>query len=249
MKDIAKNIKKYYFNNDGLKYVINNFDYLTTEYHIASDEYVDASGVYVLMKRVIDLMDKNKVVIDIGGNCGLTSIPFCLNGYEVYTFEPIKMNVDLIEMNKIENKCDNLTIIPYALSDKTKDEIIYVPYCSDNTSFNKNVAVSNMRDKTICFEETVKCITFDEWLENNEPINIGFIKIDVQGHEKNVLDGMVKFLSNCNDVYLFIEWDEKHTTMSGSTLKEMGSLLNSAGFKEKTIFDVNLHGDKIFYKK
>jgi hypothetical protein len=60
---------------------------------------------------------------------------------------------------------------------------------------------------------------------------------------------MVKFLSNCNDVYLFIEWDEKHTTMSGNTLKEMGSLLNSVGFKEKTIFDVNLHGDKIFYKK
>jgi FkbM family methyltransferase len=249
MKDIAKNIKKYYFNNDGLKYVINNFDYLTTEYHISSDEYIDASGVYVLMKRVIDLMDKDKVVIDIGGNCGLTSIPFCLNGYEVYTFEPIKMNVDLIEMNKIENKCDNLNIVPYALSDKTKEEIIYIPYCSDNTSFNKDVAVSNMNDKSICVEETVNCITFDEWLENNGQINIGFIKIDVQGHEKNVLEGMVNFLSNCNDVYLFIEWDGNHTMMSGNTLEEMESLLNRTGFNEKNLFNRDLYDDKIFYKK
>jgi hypothetical protein len=106
-----------------------------------------------------------------------------------------------------------------------------------------------MNDKSICVEETVNCITFDEWLENNGQINIGFIKIDVQGHEKNVLEGMVNFLSNCNDVYLFIEWDGNHTMMSGNTLEEMESLLNRTGFNEKNLFNRDLYDDKIFYKK
>ena len=48
---------------------------------------------------------ENKSIIDIGGNCGLFSVPVAKDGFDVYSFEPIKMNIDLLELNKKENNC------------------------------------------------------------------------------------------------------------------------------------------------
>jgi len=67
-------------------------------------------------------LDKSKTIIDIGANCGLFSIPSSLNGYQVYGFEPIRMNLRLLELGKEENKCDKFKIIPLAVSNKTKKQ-------------------------------------------------------------------------------------------------------------------------------
>jgi hypothetical protein len=94
-------------------------------------------------------------------------------------------------------------------------------------------------------EEVVSCQTFDSWINKNKDVNVGFIKIDVQGFETEVLQGMQKFLKECNDVYIFIEWDEKHTTQSGSSLGELERLITSNGFE----MIEHIYGDKLFYKK
>ena len=91
---------------------------------------------------------------------------------------------------------------------------------------------------------TRKGKTFDSWIKQNKKVNVGFIKIDVQGFEKEVLLGMQKFLKNCNDVYVFIEWDANHTEKAGSSLDELESLLTSNGFEPIE----QIHGDKLFYK-
>jgi FkbM family methyltransferase len=147
-------------------------------------------------------------------------------------------------LNKKENNCDTLTIIPKALSNIKEKKTIYIPYCSDNTSFNKDIAISNMSKKEY-IEDVVECEIFDNWIQKNKNINVGFIKIDVQGFEKEVLLGMQKFLKSCNDVYVFIEWDEKHTNNAGSSLNELESLLTSNGFYPVE----QIFGDKLFYKK
>jgi FkbM family methyltransferase len=243
MSNISKNIKKYILKLNSNQYIINNYDYFSTEYNIPSNTVVNIPDDYKITSELVNSISKDKVVIDIGGNCGLFAIPIEKNGYTVYTFEPIKMNVDLLELNKKENDCTNLHIVPNALSNVNENRIIYIPYCSDNTSFNQRVAVSNMKNKDY-IEEKVKCITFDSWIKKNKNINVGFIKIDVQGFEKEVLQGMQTFLKNCNDVHLFIEWDEKHTEKSGSSLNELENLITSNGFE----FVRKIFGDKLFYK-
>jgi len=243
---ISTNINRYEFkNNYNLNYVIYNYDYFTNLYHQKTNIINETDQEYSKLQELISVLDKSKVIIDIGANCGLFSIPSSLNGYEVYGFEPIRMNVKLLELGKEKNKCDNFKIIPKAISNKTKKQKIYIPYCSDNTSFNKDTAISNMTFSKEYVEEIVNCITFDDWENHHKDLNIGFIKIDVQGFEKEVLEGMSNFLKNCNDVYIYLEWDEFLTNSNGNSLNELEEILNENNFE----LIETLPNDKLFYKK
>jgi FkbM family methyltransferase len=241
--NISKNINKYNFKNNNFEYIVHNYDYFTTDYWIPSDVVITEREEYTTILNIIKKMDTSKSVIDVGANCGLLCVPCSLNGYTVYAFEPISMNIDLLNLNKEANNCESLHIIHKGLLDKVKNEKIFIPYCSDNASFDKDVAISNMKKKDY-IEENVECITFDKWIEENSDVNVGFIKIDVQGFEKHVLDGMTKFLNNCNDVHIFIEWDKNHTEKTGNTLDGIHNLLLSNGFKQIEHY-IN---DKHYYK-
>lgn len=243
MNNISKQIRKYLLKIESTQYIINNYDYFTSQYNIPSDTLINIPEDYRVLLDLAKKVHKDKSIIDIGGNCGLFCIPAEKEGYKVFAFEPISMNVELLELNKLENNCENLTIIPTALSNNNTKKKIFIPYCSDNTSFNLSVAISNMKIKDYV-EEVVDCQTFDSWVTEQKNINVGFIKIDVQGFEKEVLEGMQKFLKNCNDVYMFIEWDENHTKQAGSSLDEMEHLITSNGFK----LVKQIYGDKLFYK-
>ena len=243
MSNISNQINQYILKIESNRFIINNYDYFTTEYKIPNSTPTNIPEDYRIMLDLVKKIDKQKTVIDIGGNCGMFCIPVEKDGYTVYTFEPVKMNVELLELNKIENNCDNLHIVPKAVTNKTGKRTIYIPYCADNTSFNQGVAVSNMKKKDY-IEETVDCIKFDSWINKNKKLDVGFIKIDVQGFEKEVLEGMQNFLKNCNDVYLFIEWDDVHTRNAGFSLKELEDYIYPNGFELKE----TIYGDKLFYK-
>jgi FkbM family methyltransferase len=243
---ISTNILKYDFKDKfGLNYSIYNYDYFTKLYDQKNNKVIDEFNEYSKLQELISVLDKSKTIIDIGANCGLFSIPSSLKGYQVYGFEPIRMNLRLLELGKEENKCDNFKIVPKAVSNKTKKQKIYIPYCSDNTSFNKDVAISNMTFSKEYIEENVNCITFDDWEKVNKDLNIGFIKIDVQGFEKEVLEGMSNFLKDCSDVYIYLEWDESLTSGNGNSLNDLESILTENNFEIKE----SLGNDKLFYKK
>lgn len=240
---ISTNIKRYLFKIEQIDYTINNYDYFTTQYGIPHDKQINIMDEYRATLSLVNKIPKGKTVIDVGGNCGLFSIPVAKDGFKVFSFEPIKMNVDLLELNKKENNCETLTIVPKALSNVNENRTIYIPFCSDNTSFNQDVAVSNMKKKDYV-EEVVVCETFDKWISENKDLDVGFIKIDVQGFEKEVLLGMKNFLKDCTNVYIFIEWDANHTERAGSSLNELESILTSNGFEVVE----QIFGDKLFYK-
>ena len=240
---ISDKINYYHFRNDRFQYTIHNYDYFTTNYGIRNDTILGEIYEYSVMLKLLNKIDQSKAIIDVGGNCGLFCIPCSLYGYNVFAFEPISMNLELLRLSKESNNCETLEIVPFGLLDENKKETIYIPYCSDNTSFNKDVAISNMSKKDY-IEEVVECITFDKWIGENPSVDVGFIKIDVQGFEKQVLDGMSNFLSNCSDVYIFLEWDRRHTEQVGNTLEGIQNLLSEFGFNEIE----NLGNDKLFYK-
>jgi FkbM family methyltransferase len=238
---ISDTISQYVFSNNNAQYTIYNYDYFTTDYRIPNNSA--ELPEYTQIRSLISKLDTNKIIIDIGANCGLLSIPCTLDGYIVYAFEPLSLNVQLLEKSKSENNCNTLTILQVALMDSICKQTIYIPYCSDNTSFNKDVAISNMISKDY-IEEHVNCITFDSWFAENK-CDIGFIKIDVQGFEQNVLMGMKNFLESCHGVNIFLEWDPTHTTAAGNDLNEVSQILSTYGFNEVATYS----NDKLFYKE
>lgn len=197
---------------------------------------------YRVILDFIKRVKKDKWIIDIGANCGIISVPASMLGYNVVAFEPVKSNTNSIIAAIKENNLISLNVLRYALSDVNKETKIYVPECLDNASMSSNLATANMANKHIT-EENVTCITFDSWIKDSpEFSNIGLIKIDVQGHEPNVIRGMKEFLSNCSDVYVVCEFDK---TMSNS-LNQLYDTMIGYGFNE---VKVEMNEDKIFYKK
>ena len=73
----------------------------------------------------------------------------------------------------------------------------------------------------------------DDVLPDNK---IGFIKIDVEGHEENVLNGAVKIIKK-NKPVLLVEIEEKH---SKKNVKETINFINSLGYKSYYLTNLNL---------
>lgn len=200
---------------------------------------------YRSMLDFVKYVKKNRYILDIGSNCGIFAVPVSLLGYKVLGFEPVKINIDSLEIARVENNLKDFNMFHAALSNKDEEVDIYVPECHDNASLSAQAAVANMANKTYTTEK-VHSFVFDEWIKWNAKFNdIGLIKIDVQGGEVFVLEGMKEYLKDKHGVYLICEFEECHLNTMGHTFDELNNLILSLGF----IHISTTSNDRYFYKK
>ena len=135
---------------------------------------------------------KNIIYADIGTNEGnfLDFLNSFCNFKKIICFEPIKELTDKIDIKKYFNK---ILIYNIALSNKNGIKNFYQYDISSQSSLyqQKNLFKSLKKLKK---KFKVKTIKFDDKFKNYR--NIDFCKIDVQGEELNVLQGMKKSLIN-----------------------------------------------------
>jgi FkbM family methyltransferase len=200
---------------------------------------------YRLMLDVLKKVDKSKYVLDIGANHGLFAIPAAKMGYKVFGFEPVAVNIETLKMAKEANGLNDFDMFHLALSNVNDEIDIYVPECPDNSSFSSTAAVSNMKGKEFNVEKVVS-VRFDDWIKQwkNDYRNVGFIKIDVQGAEYIVFQGMADFLRNANDIWMVVEYED-HLIKMGHTFEELDNLLMAYGFNFVDYLSPN---DKIWRK-
>ena len=135
---------------------------------------------------------KNIIYVDIGTNEGnfLDFLSSFCNFKKIICFEPIKELTDKIDIKKYSNK---ILIYNIALSNKNSIKNFYQYDISSQSSlYQQNNLFKSL--KKIKKKFKVKTIKFDDKFKNYR--NIDFCKIDVQGEELNVLQGMKKNLIN-----------------------------------------------------
>jgi len=130
-------------------------------------------------------INKDDVVLDIGANIGVFSRYAIANGAkDVYSFEPIKENYDLLEKNS-----DGFPVVSfnYAISNKNGTENFHIDSTEGgHTILDKDP--NNSRTKEI---REIGCYTIDYLFEESWiPHKIDFMKIDVEGAEIQVLEGI-----------------------------------------------------------
>jgi FkbM family methyltransferase len=128
----------------------------------------------------------NDVVIDAGANIGMFSALASYKGATVFSFEPVPYNQQLLELTKSLNK--NITVCPFALSDKTGKMRLSMEEDDNIGSFSENISAKNS------FE--VDAITLDEFVSKNKIEKISFIKADIEGAERKMLWGATEVLKN-----------------------------------------------------
>lgn len=143
------------------------------------------------LKEWIKYVKTSKVIFDIGANTGVYSlVAKILNtNSKIYAFEPVprihkKMRRNF-DKNNIEVRCEY-----YAISNKTATAILYDPMGENVTSVAVN---KNLTGRDSGFEKLeINTITIDEYCDLNNIKKIDLIKIDVESHEPEVLEGYKK---------------------------------------------------------
>jgi FkbM family methyltransferase len=125
-----------------------------------------------------DVSEENvegKVVVDVGANIGDFSF-FCafFSPKRVYAFEPMSHTFEVLRASVDENGLEGI-IIPVKKGLGEKAEIVPMQ-AGDDAVIGKESRAGQ--------EESIEIVSLDEYLSGAE---IGFLKMDVEGYEENVL--------------------------------------------------------------
>lgn len=139
----------------------------------------------------------NKLIFDVGANKGNKANAFAKMGYDVVCFEPERKSLETLNY-RFKNS-DKIRIVNKGVSDSEKELTLHVhDYRSGyNTLSDKWVDVLNddgenrwQKKMDIVDEYTVQTITLDQLIrEFGVPL---YVKIDVEGHEQEVVKGLTQ---------------------------------------------------------
>ncbi len=151
------------------------------------------------------------VAIDAGANIGSYSYQLRKYATRVMAYEP---NPQLAQ--RLARLMPDIQVRNVALSDRACELVLRVPVDADGTAHHEQASVSQAFDgKTAEFR--VQGITIDS--ENLE--NVGFIKIDVEQHERQVLLGALATIRRCRPVILIEVYPLKYER---SLIEEFGHI-------------------------
>ena len=188
---------------------------------------------YLLLPQ---LCNKNRISIDIGMFRGVYSFLLSKYSKSVIGFEANPIMYHYLEKN-LKKIIKKIEIYNFALSNKMGDVYIKIPL--RKKSFFKN----NFEDfyegglATIHPDNKFEDKNFEEFKTKSNFLDnfkfdekIGFIKIDVEGHEQFVLEGAVNTI-NKDKPNLLIEIEKKHRSDS---IKKTFDYLDDLGYKAYT---------------
>jgi FkbM family methyltransferase len=149
----------------------------------------------------IKLSKHSNVIFDIGANTGVYSlISKCVNpDANLYAFEPVKRVFEKLILNTQINNYD-INCLEIAASNYSGDAVIY----DSNTPHTYSVAVNKKLDSTEqnAIETKIKTITLDSFCASNAIKNVDLVKIDVETHEAEVIEGFIKVIRDCRPTIL-----------------------------------------------
>ena len=136
-------------------------------------------------------------VLDIGANIGYYTLMLSKavgKTGKIYSFEPEPNNFELLKKNVSINKCDNVILVNSAVG---KEDGKLKLYLSDPKFIGAN-GMHRIYPSKYSSGETIEVdiISLDNYLDPNVKKNISFIKIDAEGSELPIIQGMQTILSN-----------------------------------------------------
>jgi FkbM family methyltransferase len=163
------------------------------------------------------LANKQRVSIDVGANKGVYSYALMAHSKSVHAFEP---NPKLFRV--LSSWASGQVVLhPEALSNVSAPADLLVPRSANGFS-NQGASLSATKVSGDHRKVVVRAVRFDELGIRN----VGFMKIDVEGFEREVLEGAADTLRR-DRPNLLIEMEEAHTHVP---ISDMVESVNAYGY-------------------
>jgi len=197
-----------------------NFNYLISK---SNNRLFLGENIFIKKFKKLDVNN----CIDIGANIGEYSLEILNNkNTKVIAFEPIPKNCDKLSVICKEYG-NRFKFFKIALSNKDGFSKLNfgkntTEHSSLETKINKipYVGASNTNSIEVMTKQ------LDSFINDVEFQNIDFIKIDVEGHEKAVLDGALKFIRKNHIKLIQIEFNW-HNLFTKNTMYDYSIMLES----------------------
>lgn len=219
-KFASKNIKRgnpriaiFAFDHIGLE--INNFG-------IYEENLLNA--IMSFLKDMVNLK-KFDLILDVGANIGNHSLYFSNFSKQVFSYEPNPNTFELLKFNT--KNLSSINIYNIGISNKNENKFL------NESNFNIGDSAIVSSDEKEDIEKNnkilheISCMKLDD-LEHLSDEKISIIKIDVEQHEYEVMDGASKLIDKNQPVLIFehnIETSKKQTLKINKFIKEKGYVI------------------------
>ncbi|MEX5637760.1 FkbM family methyltransferase [Parafrankia sp. FMc2] len=150
------------------------------------------------MRFVLDYLRPGDVFVDVGANVGsYTLLAGKVPGVHVVAFEPASSTFSRLSENVVLNRLTNVTLHQCAVGQADTEALLTL----DNDTMNQIVPVGDESGRT----EKVRMVRLDTIIGDQS--DVALVKIDVEGHEPEVLAGAEQLLRRCRPA-LIVEYND-----------------------------------------
>jgi FkbM family methyltransferase len=170
------------------------------QYRMTSDdnylEHITGEFEPAMVALFLSLLRDGDCALDVGANIGCTSLLFSQVARQVYSFEPSPTTFRLLQKNLAAAQAHNVVVANLGLGNS--DGSFQLTFSPDNRSGG---FVSNLTSASAGHQvEAIRIVVGDAHLRAAHIGQVDFIKIDVEGFERNVIEGLAQTLKRCTPV-------------------------------------------------
>ncbi len=196
--------------------------------------YASGKNEPPVQEAIASFLHPGDVFFDIGANIGFFSVIAAhLVGPEgqVYAFEPVPDNVALLEHNLELNGFRQAQVLRYAVSNRVgKGELLLAEW-NGGATLSADSTPPDLKGAL-----TVDLMTIDAMINQKMITPPSLAKIDVEGAELDVLEGMVKTIELYHPVIIF-EIDDGNPGAYQKKLDACEALLKKHGYQIRQLQD------------
>jgi FkbM family methyltransferase len=179
----------------------------------------------------------NMTFVDVGANQGEFALYACskLTAGKVLAFEPTSYQLSLLKTNIDLNKFTNIEVNDYGLFNKNAELEVFTSYdTSVHSGTNEGLSSLYKSEARQEVEEMIELKVFDnEYFDKLNRLDV--VKIDVEGAELFVLQGMLRSLEKFKPL-LLIEMNKKTFEDAGYTMEDVIQFLEALNYEPYRLF-------------
>lgn len=187
--------------------------FVSPRYTIAALVWSAARAGEPELLRLEQWVPRDRLALDIGANCGIYTWRLARLARQVHAFEP-----QAILAKRLKRAVPNAVVHACALSDRVGMTELRMPVADGTAYYGWGTIEPANRLAAVRHDAVRKVNVPLRRLDDLDFDDVGFVKLDVEGHELAVLRGAENTLRRCGPTIL-LEADDRHRPQAIATVR------------------------------